>query len=159
MADTAFPPHVASERPRLRIRRFAKRLVQVVISYEVVTYALATVQATGLTLPAMVDPAPAANAATCRLRLQHVVEEAARFRSMRADVPLLSLESGVGAAVTRDLPRCPLGGRYELVPSGTSVVTTSGASIVTSSSLLAGRCVGEDGDECHPGVVIASARP
>lgn len=129
------------------------------ISYEVATYALATVQATGLTLPAMVDPAPAANAAICRNHLQSVVDEAARFRALRPDVPLVSLDEGLGASVTRGMPRCPSGGHYELVPSGTSVVTDGGASIVASVDRLAARCVGEDGAEVHAGVALANSTP
>lgn len=152
MSDTSLSFPIARRISRKRI--FVKRVLQVVISYEVATYALAAVQALGLTLPAMVPDMGSTPSVTCEHRLQAVANRVAEFRIARPDSPLTYRESGI-LALVESLPKCPDGGRYEVVAPGTVVRTEQGTTFVASREQVVVRCVREDGRPLHSDMALA----
>lgn len=149
MSDASLP--LANSSRTRRLRTLGKRLLAVFISYEVLTYALATVQAVGLSLPTMVTANGAASAAECDDRIQAVADTVAGFRRDHPDSQMTYTSHGVEALI-QSMPRCPAGGHYEVMPPGTVLKTERGTNFVVTRDRVVVRCVHDDGTAFHRGI-------
>lgn len=152
MSDATLP--IALSPRTKRLRTLGKRILQVFISYEVATYSLATVQAIGLSLPAMVNTEGAALSTECDQRIQSVADLLARFRSDHPDSPATYTPAGV-QALTQSMPQCPEGGRFEVLLPGTPMKTERGTTFMVTRDKVVVRCVHEDGTVFHSGIGMA----
>lgn len=139
MADLTLSPS------RLRIPTLAilgKRLLAVLLSYEVLAYGLASVQAMGLTLPSMVDSRVQSDPrATCAANLQRIVIVAEDWQKNHPDRawrrPTLA---ELAQDIPGGLPTCPEGDAYELVPAGRTLRIVDGPTAVVPAGRIAIRC-------------------
>jgi hypothetical protein len=125
-----------------RFGQFAKRFFAVLVSYEVAAYGLATVQAMGLTLPAMVDASVQADPrVTCAANLHRIVVAAEDWTKNHPDRASHrpTLEE-LGQDIEGGLPNCPTGGAYEIVPAGQSIRIVDGPTAVIPAGRMAFRC-------------------
>ncbi|MGV3616651.1 MAG: hypothetical protein ACO1SV_15090 [Fimbriimonas sp.] len=141
MADTILTP--SRVRP-LPFAGLAKRLLTAVISYEVLAYGLASVQAMGLTLPTMVDENRPNPRAICQANLTRIVRVAEGWDKNHPDrtFPRPKLED-LARDLPGGLPTCPDGGHYEIVKAGRTLRIVDGPRAVVPEGRIAIRCTGD----------------
>lgn len=139
MADLTLSPS------RFRVPTLAilgKRFVAVLISYEVLAYGLASVQAMGLTLPTMVDQSIQSDPrAKCAENIHRIVIAAEDWQRNHPDrawrrPTLAELSHDIDGG----MPKCPDGGAYELVPAGRTLRIVDGPTAVVPAGRIAIRC-------------------
>lgn len=131
-----------------RVGTLGKRLAAVAVSYEVVTYLLATVQAAGLTLPTMVHGGPALLKVECRRGEAAILSAAQKWQNCHHSEQRLPLMSDLKPFLST-IPQCPDGGHYQMVyPGGQAIV--DGQEIIVPEGRLAVKCVHDlDAGEDH----------
>lgn len=139
MADlTLSPSRILSP----RLGNFFKRVAALVVSYEVMAYGLASVQAMGLTLPTMVNPDVQIDTrAVCARHLHDLAVAAEDWSRNHPDQAWHrpTLEE-LGRDIDGGLPTCPDGGKYEIVPAGRTLRIIDGPTAVVPQGRLAFRC-------------------
>lgn len=111
---------------RAKLETLGKKLVALAVSYELISYALATVQAVGLTLPAIVSGGPAQVRYRNEQNMQNLLSAAQQWQTAQsADarrMPTLDDLKGKNGAV----PSCEGGCHFEIVQPGNTMKAQNG---------------------------------
>jgi hypothetical protein len=156
VADLTLTPPRTRTPGRAVFASLAKKLAAIAVSYEVATYALATVQAVGLTLPTMVNAGPGEAKVACQGDMKSLLDAAERWGESHPGAPLggLRLEQLV-PYLGHGLPTCPDGGTYEIVRAGHTLRMEEGQVAVVPEGRIGVRCVHEAGvDGPHGGFIL-----
>jgi type IV pilus assembly protein PilA len=142
--------------PRQLFSEVGKKIAAIAVSYELVTYALATVQAVGLTLPTMVHGGPAEGKAACQVNMQKILGAAEQWKEMHPGFHLHRPRMSELKPLLAALPQCPDGGTYEMVYPGHTLRVQDGTMVVVPEDRVAVRCVHEHGVDGYHGGLISN---
>jgi hypothetical protein len=139
---------------RNRLASIGKKLLAVAVSYEILTYALATVQAVGLTLPAMVHGGPAVATSQCRSNQVAILEAVSEWkRDHPGGQARIKLSEIKGYLTTT--PQCADGGTYQIVSPG-HTLEIDGQTIVVPEDRVGVRCMHDESDASHHGGMMSN---
>lgn len=131
-----------------------KKLVALVVSYEVTTYCLATVQAVGLTLPTMVNSGPSEHRLACQKQMVRILSAAEEWQRNHPGQPQARFTVGDLKPYLGRIPKCPEAGRYELLFPGSTFQDDNGQKFLIPEGRIAVHCThGEGGIAPHGGLM------
>jgi hypothetical protein len=129
-----------------------KKLLAIALSYEVCTYALATVQAVGLTLPTMVNGGPVVGKTQCSANMHQILDAAMQWKAVHPGMQIHRPRLSELKPFINEIPQCPDGGTYEMVFAGHTLKVQDGTTAVVPDDRVGVRCVHEgEVDTYHGG--------
>lgn len=131
----------AGSKSKLSLAEISKKLVALAVSYELISYGLATVQAIGLTLPAIVNGGPAQVRFRNEQAMQNILSAAQQWQNVKgADRPSMPTLEELKAA-NASVPACEGGCHFEFVRPGQTMKAQNGQFCLVPEGRLAIRSV------------------
>lgn len=118
----------------------AARLGAVLISCEVLAYALATIQAAGLTVPAIVAEGPGDSRIICERNVKELLDAEDKMEDAEGQPSQKPLIQDLDRYLANGLPVCPRQGEYQIVSAGETLRVAGGRTTVVPEGRIAIRC-------------------